>query len=123
MRCRSASYATLEEADRASRKLLKELFVTSVSVRCDRCDRFHLSTQNIEKEIPDKGLIILQCLAQGYTDIETGQIVNLRARLVEGKVTDMKKRFNALSRSNLVAITIALGIIDPVACLPHSFVP
>lgn len=92
---------------------------TNIS-HCDECDAYHLNAEHPEKEVPPSSILILQCLAQGYRDAETAKIVSLTVRSVEGKVTNMMKRFAALSRPNLIAITISLGILDPNSFVPHQ---
>ena len=123
-RCARATYANRKCAIDAKRSMLRQYRVSaerplSLSVSyCEDCDKYHVIADKSQWPFNERSILILQCIAQGYRDTETSQIVKLTFRTVEFEVGMMMKRFNALSRANLVAIAIALGIINP-----NEFVP
>lgn len=63
---------------------------------------------------------ILRYMAQGYRDAEIATMMKMSRRTVEWSIFEMTKRFYALSRPNLVAIAIAIGIIDPNEFVPEE---
>lgn len=116
MACTNAAYSNRQQAIDAKRRVLRSFKVNTSLAYCEDCDKFHLVAQG--KNINERSVKILQCLAQGFRDRETGEIVGMSPRTVEDIIQDMMKQFYALSRVHLVAIVISLGIISP-----NEFVP
>lgn len=118
MRCSSAKFEERTAAIDAKRKLLRVHRLWASVKHCESCDKYHLVAEMPRPEVSKKWTLVLQCLAQGYRDSETSRIVLMTPRSVERSIAEMIKRFSALSRPHLVAIAIALGMIDP-----NDFVP
>lgn len=116
-RCTSASFKDRGSAVTAKRRIMRTLRLTSTVSYCEKCDKYHLVAEH-RHPLTERWVMILQCLAQGYRDAETAEVVKMSARSVEWSVAEMMKRFYALSRPNLIAIAISLGIINP-----NDFVP
>lgn len=112
--CTAASFDTREKAIDAKRRFLRHYRVRCTASYCEKCDKFHVTMDTQQRgQLSEKSIMILQCLAQGYRARETAEIVGLTDRTVEWMIQEMMKRFYALSRVNLVAIAIALGIVNP----------
>lgn len=125
-RCTRAAFVDRDTAVQAKRILLRQYRDASrrapaLSVGyCESCDKYHVIADKTRYPFTDRCVRILECLAQGYRDRETATIVHLTQRTVEWEIGLMMKRFNALSRANLVAIVIALGLINPNTFMPTS---
>lgn len=123
-RCTRAAYADKSLASNARRKLLRQFRDSSqkaptLSVTyCERCDRYHIIADKTKYPFTQTTVRILECVSQGYRDSETAGIVEMTQDTVEWHIRSMMKRFNALSRPHLVAISISLGLINP-----NDFVP
>lgn len=120
MACTNAAYQNRQQAIDAKRRVLRSFKVNASISYCDQCDKFHVIAQGngVLGKLTETKVAILQCMAQGFRDRETAEIVGLTMRTVENYTEGMMKQFYALSRAHLVAIIIALGIISP-----NDFVP
>ena len=123
-RCTRAAYGDKPAAISARRKLLRQFrdasqkAPTLAVAYCEQCDRYHIIADRTRYPFNAQTIRILECVAQGYRDTETADIVSMTKDTVEWHVRSMMKRFAALSRPHLVAISISLGLINP-----NDFVP
>lgn len=118
MNCTVAHYKDRQSASRVKRKVLRSMNIHTNVSYCSMCDCYHVDATGRKNDFSPTQLEILRYLAEGYTDIEISSLINIQWRGVEASITRMKQRLYALSRTNLVAIAISLGIVDP-----NDFVP
>lgn len=124
-RCTRAAYEDRNKASDARRRLLRQ-FRTSTQKApnlsvdyCERCDRYHIIASSAKAStFRPQTMQVLQYVSQGYRDREISDILSLPQETVRFYMREMMQRFNALSRAHLVAISIALGLINP-----NDFVP
>jgi len=57
-------------------------------------------------------------LAHGFSARHIGPIIGLSQRYTENEIAQMMRYFYALNRTNLVAIAISLGIVNPQEFVP-----
>jgi DNA-binding NarL/FixJ family response regulator len=123
-RCSQASFESRKNAIDAKRSMLRRFRSSHEKAPelrigyCESCDKYHITANTLKYPFTKGSVMILQCIAQGYRDRETAEIVTKTEDTISWEVIMMMRRFNALSRANLVAIVIALGIINP-----NDFVP
>jgi len=104
---------------RDAHRTVRKTYQLPSSVRyCESCDRYHVVVEPDRWWNRTRWRDILQYIAQGYRDPEIAPLVKMSAKGVECAVLEITKRLNAMSRPNLVAIAICLGILDP-----NEFVP
>jgi DNA-binding NarL/FixJ family response regulator len=118
--CTSASYdssAGAREAQRSMRRGAQGRLNVSV-YQCETCDNYHLRGNSSRIKMPKRAWIVLQEMALGYFASEIAAYTKMRPRTVRWYIEELKEAFGANSAAHLVAIAIALGIIDP-----KSFVP
>jgi DNA-binding CsgD family transcriptional regulator len=120
MNCNAATFPTRAEAARHRRALIRTRGVFVAVVHCEECDAFHFSNEEAQRYPFNsrRSLDVLRCLAQGFRDAETSEIVGYTPRTVEDVIARWSKRLGAQSRPHLVAIAIALGFLNP-----NDFVP
>ncbi len=118
MLCTVASNENHHAARNAQRTVRNTYRLPSSVRHCERCDRYHVVVEADRCWNRKRWREILVYVAQGYRDPEIGPLVKMSAKGVEYAVLEMTKRLNAMSRPNLVAIAICLGILDP-----NDFVP
>ncbi len=118
MICSKAAFAERSDARNAKRVVRQTYRLPSNVVFCERCDQYHVVVESNRCWNRTRWHEILQYVAQGYRDPEIAPLVELSVRGGENAVLEMTKRLNAMSRPNLVAIAICLGILNP-----NDFVP
>lgn len=122
-RCTRASYDDKAAATTARRKLLRKFGDSAqrapvlAVLYCEDCDRYHIVADKA-KYFNERAIRILQYMAQGFRDAEIANIMDLTVDKIDWSVRSMLKRFNALSRTHLMAIAISLGLVNP-----NDFVP
>lgn len=108
-----------ETAGRAASRAIRRTYKANTNLYlCEHCDTYHVAVEIGRYPVSESWQRVLECLAQGMTREETGTETGLGPRGVDWAIEEMRKRFYALNRPNLVAIAIALGIVDP-----NKFVP
>src|SRR5579875_682640 len=112
--CTRLSYKTADEAHQQKRKLELWLRLRCRVVYCERHDEYHVTygATNSYDLIDAKHQQVLRLLAMGLRDYEIAEEMQITAKQVEHAIARLCRRFNALSRTNLVAIAVFLGIID-----------
>lgn len=115
--CPSATFSKLE-ATAMKRKILRDMHMATSVYLCEGCDKYHLKANRKHLHINKSAHDVLRHIALGYFNPEIARITGLRLRTVQWYNEELRRTFSASSSSHLVAITIALGVIDP-----RDFVP
>lgn len=119
-----AQYPNRSDAVASRRGVHHATGVYANIVHCGHCDNYHLIVQPpSHREIAIPGFksyefAVLNHIAQGYTREESAKELGIDVRRVRWAMTHLMRRFNALNRAHLVAIAIALGMLDPCAFVP-----
>ena len=85
---------------------------------CSGCDGYHVLYDDgggMYEKMDARHRRILEMVAMGLRDPEIAADLGISVKQVEHAVTRLSRRLNAISRPNLVAIAVALGIINPNA--------
>lgn len=117
-RCSRARFATKPEARQKRRELIRTLKLTTVTTYCESCDLYHVVAETQQTKLHPSWIPLLNYMAKGYNDTEIANMTGMALGTILYHVGYMKRHFYALSRANLVAIGIALGLVDP-----NEFVP
>lgn len=118
MACPQASFPTKQDGNTARRTVRRAYKANTSIFLCGVCDKFHLRMEIGCYPVSETWQLILDCLAQGMTNAEMSARTGLKPTSVIWAIEEMKKRFYALNRPHLIAISISLGIVNP-----NSFVP
>jgi DNA-binding NarL/FixJ family response regulator len=86
---------------------------------CAGCCTYHVVHEPHRVPYNERERKILKYVALGFTNREIGMLIHLSFRQTEGVIQDMIKRMEARSRPHLVAIAIALGMVDPTEFVPR----
>lgn len=119
MPCTRASYPDRRAGLSAKRAIRRTYSANAAIFHCGVCDRYHVDMEIGRYPVSEAWQELLQCIAQGMTNEEiTTRTRYTTKRSIEWAIEEMMQRFYALNRTHLIAIAIALGIVDP-----QSFVP
>lgn len=120
--CNTIGFKRAGDAKVMQRNIRRRFRADSTCVLCEKCDMYHVRAKTGKFPIKVQSAKILNYLAQGYdskaiADELNAAILDARrhttTRKVEHEITSMMNNFYALNRTNLVAIAISLGIVEP----------
>ncbi|GAC1496158.1 MAG: hypothetical protein NVS1B2_16020 [Vulcanimicrobiaceae bacterium] len=114
----SATYPVQSEAIKAAREVRRVMQINLNVSHCAPCDAYHLIGNAKTVWARPRWVVVLQMLAHGYRDNEIAPMVELTPKGVQWAINTMMDRLHAMSRAHLVAISIALGMIDPNTFIP-----
>jgi hypothetical protein len=137
MYCTAAAYSSAPVARSERRRITREYRYRPTVNYCERCDAYHLC-EDSKYPFDPRWKEVLVMLAQGFSSTDIAKTLRrlppgsrndgplrdkrytgpMKTTSVDTIIRRMMHHFYALSRANLVAITISLGIIDP-----NKFVP
>lgn len=106
---------TKKQAEASRRAVQTVLRLRSRVSFCDDCDAFHVLFSDDYALLDELHSAVLTKIAMGLRDPEISADLGISLKQVEHAVGRLMSRLNAISRTNLVAIAIALGIINPNA--------
>jgi LuxR family transcriptional regulator, transcriptional regulator of spore coat protein len=118
MICTAARFENREVALAARRELKRRWNIASVSISCEQCAGMHLRANVSRLNLPPRAVKIIRLLALGHTAREIAEELTIAPRTVEFAVYRLHNAFGALNSTHLIAIAIALDIVDP-----REFVP
>lgn len=118
MSCSTASYTTKDRALSVRRQIRRTTNIATKIRYCDRCDRYHISTDGRPASYTPRMIEFLKLCAAGYRQSEIAKILGVSERTVEWNIDELKQRLYAFSSAHLVAIAISIGVLDP-----NEFVP
>lgn len=72
----------------------------------------------VDKELSDIELAILNCVAEGYTMKQTGDIIGRSSRTVENKIQKMIRELGAKNSTNLVKIAFENNYLTSLVVTP-----
>lgn len=85
---------------------------------CEDCDGYHVVYHDDYALLDERHRTILEKVASGLRDVEIAKDLGITPKQVEHAVTRLCRRLNAMTRANLVAIAVALAIINPTPFIP-----
>jgi DNA-binding CsgD family transcriptional regulator len=118
MACPNASFPDNKGALAAKRAIKRAFNANTAISHCGECDAYHVALEVGQYPVSHEWQRILHGVAEGMSNYEIADQLGMGWRGVEYAVEEMKKRFYALNRPHLIAIVIALGVVDP-----NRFVP
>ncbi len=106
--------------DERTANLRKRQVTTFMRLRCRTryctdCEAFHVVYHDEYAPMDERHKAVLEKIAMGLRDHEIASDLQITTKQVEHAINRIMSRLNAMSRPNLVAIAIALGIINPSA--------
>ncbi len=116
--CYALTFTEKGEAVEVKRKLIRNRRLNTTVTYCTECDKYHVVADVSNSPVDKDWLLILNRIAQGFQAKEIAPELKVDERRVEYITNKMMKHFYALSRANLVAIGISLGLVDPSIFVP-----
>ncbi len=116
--CVRASWKTQQLAMLARRRMESRFRVRLSCALCERCDCYHVNVVERSSPLGKRWRTILVLLAHGFSARHIGPLIGLSQRYTENEIAQMMRYFYALNRTNLVAIAISLGIVNPQEFVP-----
>ena len=114
MACLAEAFTDPKLPRQAQRRIFKDFRLSAECYYCEECNAYH-----VRAILPNKRhRRILELLAEGYRDADIARQVGMTPRTVGWVVGELSKQFYSLNRPNLVAIVIALGIVNPQTFVP-----
>jgi DNA-binding CsgD family transcriptional regulator len=117
-----AAFKERTGADTLKRKLRTESRVISKLFLCEKCDYYHVRVdtgyspfqRSFLATHSDKVMRLVNMIANGYTCERAAQELGMSYRTTDNVMEQLRARFYALNTPHLIAILIALGVIEPL---------
>lgn len=111
-RCFLPGY-TQESAAAEKQNIERGLRLRCKIAYCEIHGEYHVVYGDRRSLLDERHRKILEMVSMGLRDPEIANDLGLTIKQIEHAVTRLSRRLNAISRPNLVAIAISLGIVDP----------
>lgn len=111
---------TKQQADFSKRAVQRFMRLRCKVEHCLACDAYHVLFADDYALMDELHLSVLTKLAMGLRDKEIADDLQLSRKRVTHAVDRLMSRLNAISRPNLVAISVALGIINPTSYIAET---
>ena len=110
-RCLKLAYMDRAAASDAKRQIMRERGISTDSVYCEVCEKWHLRCETWPPDRRWRDILIL--MARGYRHREIAKTLNTTQGVVTWAIHNMCADWKALSQAHLITICISFGILDP----------